>query len=199
MIIKQIISALDEGSFDVAIIIANSSCLWDSSYLEKFKTAVFNFHRKQMKGLFIWGDNSPFFAEANLLLPELCGTTLIGNTPGQRILSYGKADVPGEFDQESLIFAGVNFLYEGNTICYPEPLGELKVLATSSNGKPCIACLEREKGKHGRLLVDSGFTKLYPAFWSLAGQARYIINAIIWLVDIEGRFYEQKEKKNYEK
>jgi len=56
--------------------------------------------------------------------------------------------------------------------------------------------LEREKGKHGRLLVDTGFTKLYPEYWSLAGQARYIVNAIVWLVDIEGRFVEQEDKSS---
>jgi len=177
--LSQVISALESDTYDVCIVLSSSSRGIQEKDKERFKTAIFNFHRKQMKGLFIWGDNVPLFVEANILLPELCGATLVGNTYGCRILGYGKGSVPGEFDAEHLVFAGVNYLHEGDTICYPEPLGQLKVLATSSNGQPCIACLDREEGKHGRLLVDTGFTKLYSQYWSLAGQSRYIINCIV--------------------
>jgi len=114
------------------------------------------------------------------------GTTITGNTPGQRVLGYGKPNVPGEFDAEHLIFAGINYLYEGNTICYPESDGKLTHLATSSDGKPVISFMDSTTD-HGRVIVDTGFTKLYCS-WESAGQARYVVNATVYLVDVDRRF-----------
>ena len=77
---------------------------------------------------------------ANIVLPEIAGLVIIshfltlkqilnikysciitGNDYGDQTLVYGDANEPGRFDSEHLIFSGVNSLYEGVTICYPNP------------------------------------------------------------------------------
>jgi len=152
----------------------------------EFTKAVLNFHNKN-RGLMIWGDNDPLFYHANLVLPEIAKCKLIGNDMCDQTLTYGDPNTIGCFDNTHICFSGVNNLYEGVTICYPDQIGKLRVLATSTYGEPCIACLESTSST-GRVIVDTGFTKLYPQFWSTAGQARYIVNACVWLVDVERRF-----------
>jgi hypothetical protein len=174
-----------ENNFDVTWIISSSSSTLSAEEQKDFISAVLNFHRSG-RGLFIYGDNDPWYLHANWILPEIAGTRLVGNTPGQRVLGYGNGKVPGEFDAENLIFAGINYLFEGITICYPESEGKLTHLATSSDGKPCISFMESTP-EHGRVLVDNGFTKLYLQ-WDGAGQARYVVNGTVYLVDVERRF-----------
>jgi len=113
-------------------------------------------------------------------------------------LGYGKPDSPGEFNEESIIFAGLNYLYEGITICYPvmgdgssivDADTKLKVLATSTDGNPCIAFIESTE-TNGRVILDTGFTKMYAGYWESAGQSRYVINSAVYLIDVERRFGE---------
>jgi len=176
---------LSQTSFDVTWIISNSSTSLSASEQAQFKAAVLNFHRSG-RGLFIYGDNDPWYVQANWILPDIVGTTLVGNTPGSRVLSYGNSKLPGEFDSENLIFSGINYLFEGITICYPAGDGKLTHLATSSDGKACISFMDSTP-EHGRVLVDTGFTKLYLQ-WDGAGQARYVVNGTVYLVDVERRF-----------
>jgi len=147
-------------------------------------------HHKARKGLFLWGDNDPYNIHANLVLPHLVNCTLGGCDTSQQLLAYGSPTVSKQFDQSHLVFAGVNSLYEGHTICFPSPSKgktsyDLQVLATSSDNKPCILCRD-SSDKAGRILVDTGFTKLYMQ-WTTAGQSRYVVNASVWLVDVENR------------
>jgi hypothetical protein len=46
----------------------------------------------------------------------LAGVELVEDTPGARVMAYGKATTPGEFDAECFLFAGINYLYEGITV-----------------------------------------------------------------------------------
>jgi len=174
-----------QTSFDVAWIISNSSTSLSLSEQQDFKSAVLNFHRSG-RGLFIYGDNDPFYVQPNWILPDIVDTKLVGCTDGARVLSYGNSKLPGEFDSENLIFSGINYLFEGVTICYPEEDGKLTHLATSSDGKACISFMDSTP-EHGRVLVDTGFTKLYSQ-WDAAGQARYVVNGTVYLVDVERRF-----------
>jgi hypothetical protein len=184
---REFIRQLKNGanSFDVTWIVPTSDTTLNSVEQEEFKTLVLNYHRTG-RGLFIYGDNSPYFLQANWILPDLVGTTLVGDTPGDRVLSYGNGKTAGEFDANHLIFAGINYLYEGVTICYPQTDGKLTHLATSSDGHPCISFLESTP-EHGRVLLDTGFTKLSYS-WNSAGQARYVVNVTVYLVDVERRF-----------
>lgn len=189
---KQFIQQLrSEPGFDVAWIISNSSSRLSTDEQKDFVSAVINFHRSG-RGLFIFGENAPYFVQANWVLPEIAGTVLCGDTPGARVLGYGSAKTAGEFDSEHLIFAGINYLYEGITICYPQSDGKLTHLATSSDNHPCISFLDSTE-EHGRVLVDSGFTKLYCS-WDSAGQARYVVNGTVYLVDVERRFDDNLQR-----
>jgi len=181
----QFIKLLKNKPYDVTWIISNSETTLSLSEQDEFKTAVLNFH-KSGRGLFIYGDNEPWTLHANWVLPDLVGTKISGDTPGRRVLGYGKPNVAGEFDSEHLIFAGINYLYEGATICYPEGDGKLTHLATSTDGHPVISFMDSTPG-YGRVLVDNGFTKLYMS-WDSAGQARYVVNGTVYLVDVERRF-----------
>jgi len=179
---NEFINKISTHTHDVAWIISNERIDYNKS---KFEDEVLKFHRSG-RGLFIFGDNDPYYAHANVVLPAIANTRLVGNTPGCRVLSFGNPKTAGEFDESSLIFAGINYLLEGNTICYPESDGKLTHLATSTNNHPCISFLDSTK-EHGRVVVDSGFTKLYCS-WLDAGQARYVINVCVYLVDVENRF-----------
>jgi len=179
---SEFIGKLKNNEHDVAWIISGYIANCNEN---EFREAVMRFHESG-RGLFIFGDNTPFFVHANMVLPALVGTRLVGDTPGNRVLSYGNPKTPGEFDENSLIFGGINYLFEGITICYPESDGKLTHLATSTNEKPCISFLDSTE-QHGRLVVDCGFTKLYKD-WTSAGQARYVVNVCVYLVDVERRF-----------
>jgi hypothetical protein len=75
----------------------------------------------------IWADNDPYFTHANLILPEIADCKLEGNDYAATIINYGKANENGKFDANHLIFAGINNLYEGITICYPNKQEKLQV------------------------------------------------------------------------
>jgi len=185
---NNFIELLKEDKFDVVWLI--SGHIKNDSFDDKeFKNAVLNYH-KTGKGLFIYGDNEPYFLHANIVLPELVGCSLQGNNVGNKTLSFGSTREKGQFDQEHLIFAGINNLYEGSTICYPDKDSKLTTLAVGTDGEPCILCCEKGQSNFndgGRIVVDTGFTKLYRQYWASAGQARYVVNASVWLVDLEGR------------
>jgi len=184
----QFLELLKEDKWDV-VWIAGCRRTYDQFSQEEFTNAIIKFHRSG-KGLFILGDNDPYFVHCNMILPSLVGCSLIGNTTGNKTMKFGSVKTIGEFDQEHLIFAGINNLFEGVTICYPNVVSKLIPIAMSTDGNPCILCCERGNSNYedgGRIVVDSGWTKLYHSYWASAGQARYVVNATVWLVDLEGR------------
>jgi hypothetical protein len=186
--VGEFINRLNQAVDDVAWIISNSTV---SGNVSKFKEAVINYHRKG-RGLMIWGDNEPYFSHANIVLPDLVGCTLTGNDYGDKVIGYGDKSERGKFDNSHMIFAGINNLYEGITICYPTiESHKLHTLATSTDNNPCILNCDKGQSNYndgGRIVVDTGFTKLFSNYWASAGQARYVVNASVWLVDLEGRF-----------
>jgi len=196
---QQFIDGLNSDSYDAAWLISDHTDPFPTLKQELVK-AILSFHQRG-RGLLIWADNDPYYVQANYALKALCECELVGNTYGDRVMSYGKHDTPGEFDEESIIFAGISYLYEGITICYPQlvdgtPLkdseSKLKILATSSDGFPCICKIDSTESS-GRVIVDTGFTKMYSGYWTSAGQARYVINSAVYLIDVERRFGESVE------
>jgi len=189
---NQLIKALkdDMTRYDTIWIIGHHQQI-DQYDMKEFSNLLIEYH-KTGRGLFILGDNDPHYFQCNLVLPQLVGCFLTGNKYGDKTLKYGVSDRYGEFDSEHLIFAGINNLHEGITICYPDnESNKLKTLATGTDGRPCILCCERNQSNFengGRIVVDSGWTKLARMYWAHAGQARYVVNACVWLVDLEGRF-----------
>jgi len=186
---RQLIDCLVSKQHDVAWIISQGHDI-AIDLKDEFINAVESFYNSN-RGLMLWADNTPYLVQASYILERIAGATLINDTPGNRVLSYGDPKVPGEFDQEHIIFAGLNYLYEGVTICYPVDFenqeSKLITLATSSNNFPCICYIDSSE-QHGRLVLDTGWTKIYDSYWNSAGQARYVINSTVYLVDIERRF-----------
>jgi len=155
----------------------------------RFVDACEKFH-KTGRGILLWADNGPFVYHANLVLKRLMKTELGGNTPGQKTLTSGDGSEKQKFDSNHLVMSGITRLYEGTTISYPlVGLGDLQVLATSSDNHPVICYASNQPhGKldtsRGRLMVDCGFTRLWVEF-SEAGTSRYISNATIWLLGLD--------------
>jgi len=138
----------------------------------------------------LWADNGPFVYHANLVLKRLMKTELGGSTPGQKSLTAGTGKDKQTFDGKHLVTSGITQLYEGTTVSYPlVGLGDLQVLATSSDGHPVICYADNQpRGKlvttRGRVMVDCGFTRLWVEF-NEAGTSRYIANSTIWMLGID--------------
>jgi uncharacterized protein YegL len=129
-------------------------------------------------GLAIWADNEPFYADANLLAQALMGSSFAGNVEADRVMVPGPEPSAGRFIEHQLT-QGVNNLYEGITICTIRPAPGLTVLGQSHDGQLCLGCFERE-GQ--RIVLDTGFTKLYPdRLHRSAGLGRYLSNIAFWL------------------
>lgn len=130
------------------------------------------------KGIYIWGDNWPYYADANLISKKLFGIEMSGNDYGCKVLSK-KSGNTGFIDHE--ITHGLDFLYEGDTIATFKNMGDLTPLIYSSSGRVVTLFYEKE---NRRAIVDGGFTRLYVN-WDTAGTARYVKNTAAWLVNYE--------------
>jgi len=138
------------------------------------------------KGLYIWGDNQPYYADANFLTQKIFGTTMSGNLPaGQTVGISGESSNRAGIVEGHLIATGVENMYEGITIATVEATQELSPLVYGSADNLVTAIYEKD-GK--RAIIDGGFTRLYYA-WDTAGTGRYVKNAAAWLVNYE-RFGE---------
>ena len=133
---------------------------------------------KSGNGLFLLTDNSPLFADANLIASKLLGTHFSGDKMADKIMEPGKELKPGVFIEHPLT-QGINQLYEGITICTVEPAPHIQVLAKSHDGQNCIACYDHQ---NVRAVLDTGFTKFYDSYFNrTAGTARYVRNIAFWL------------------
>src|SRR5688500_13270204 len=104
----------------------------------------------------------------------------MSKTPGNKILTEGDPKSK-QFFGRHLITAALEQLYEGYTISYPDPSkrdSKLSTLATSSYSHPVILYGSNEDdrfnpglvaSKYGRVVVDTGFTKLWKE-WDTAGK-----------------------------
>ncbi|GIF23111.1 uncharacterized protein YegL [Actinoplanes tereljensis] len=139
-------------------------------------------------GLAIWADNEPFYADANLLAKALIETGFSGNKQADHVMVPGSEHSPGFFIEHQLT-QGVNNLYEGITICTIHPAPGVTILGQSHDGQQCLGCYEDE---NRRIVLDTGFTKLYPdRLHRSAGLGRYLSNIAFWLArgsrDVEYR------------
>jgi len=166
----------------------------------KFVEEVTKFHLAG-KGVFLWSDNDPAIYHTNLLLKSILpGLSVIGNTPGGKVLhpqptaSHSKQPDRGHFARH-LLTTGIVSLYEGITISYPDLNGffntkkvlpEITIIGQSTDNYPCFFCVE-DPGK-GRLVVDCGYTKIFDRLWGeTAGTERYVRNCAVWLLGLEAR------------
>jgi hypothetical protein len=141
-------------------------------------------------GVYIWGDNAPYYADANLVGQALLGTTMEGDLQGNEVVPLLKEKNGKKVGvlRQHLLTTGLEFLYEGITIATIQPGNELTPLLYGSAGN-LVAAFHDRGGK--RAIFDGGFTRLYNK-WDTAGTARYVKNAAAWLVNVE-RFGQVKK------
>jgi hypothetical protein len=129
-------------------------------------------------GMFILGDNDPFFKDANVILPKLGLPTLRGNEPGGQVVKERTSK--GGFKRHP-ITTGLMSLYEGITVSVlPEDvvtrLGMVDIVREHQSDKISVAYLEAQEG-NGKVVVDGAFTRLFSDSWhKTTGTARFVTN-----------------------
>jgi hypothetical protein len=134
------------------------------------------------KGVYIWGDNSPFHADANFLAQKLVGVSMSGGFQGGQNVAFKTDATKSGMKENHLITTGLEYVFEGITISkLADPDNKLTPLIWSTDGNVVTAIYENQ-GQ--RLILDGGFTRLY-CNWETAGTGRYVKNAAAWLVNYE--------------
>jgi hypothetical protein len=133
------------------------------------------------RGVYIWGDNEPYYTDANAVAEALFGAKMLGNLPGG--VTVGMLDSPkkGGVLRNHLLSTGLEHVFEGITIATLQPNDALTPLIYGSAGNLVTAFYDRG-GK--RAILDGGFTRLY-CNWDTAGTGRYVKNAAAWLANYE--------------
>lgn len=157
-------------------LISTYECMLTHEYIE----LISNFFNEG-KGLYIWGDNEPYFADANVLLKRLFDCTMFGNTWGEKMINIKTDGNKSGIIPQHPISTGIENFYEGSTVA---TVGESKMLTPMVYGSAgnVIASVYDREGK--RAIVDGGFTRLYY-MWHSAGTPRYVVNAAAWLANYE--------------
>jgi hypothetical protein len=157
-------------------------------------------------GVYIWGDNDPYYVDANRVANALIpGLRMEGNLAGTVVMgiAYGDHRDAG-LRLGHLVTTGIERLYEGVTIAtvqftkargrneelYDGPGGPSRAPALPAgftpilygSAKNLVTVAYEKDGK--RLIMDGGFTRL-AVNWDDAGTARYVKNAAAWLVNAE--------------
>jgi hypothetical protein len=132
------------------------------------------------RGLYIWGDNEPYYHDANCVAHAVFGSGMRGDTRGDKTVTLQKEPgAPGFVSH--LITTGLEYLYEGVTIASIDANPQLKPLIYGS-AKNVVVALYDADGK--RAIIDGGFTRLFVK-WDTAGTGRYVANAAGWLANFE--------------
>jgi hypothetical protein len=140
-------------------------------------------------GVYIFGDNEPYYADANALGSALLGVTMLGNVPGGQSVGRREGDAKAGLIPGHLLTTGLENIFEGITIATIQPNKVLTPLIYGSANNLVTGFYEKD-GK--RLIFDGGFTRLY-CNWDTAGTGRYVKNAAAWLANVE-RFGSQVSK-----
>lgn len=135
----------------------------------------------QGKGVYLWADNDPFYADVNPIIKDLFGSTMSGNYIGEQVIGVQKHIKDVGIVAGHLISTGISNFYEGVTISNVTMTQYIKPLVYSSDKKVVTAYSDVD-GK--RLLIDGGFTRLCVD-WDSAGTDRYVVNAAGWLGNFE--------------
>ena len=136
---------------------------------------------KAGRGVYIWGDNDPWFKDANVILQRLYGISMFGDVPGGKNISIQTTqNGPGIIAGHPIGTGIINF-YEGVTIATIPCRGTLRPLVYGSAGNIVTAYDDSDRC---RLLADGGFTRLYVDT-DKAGTERYVVNAAVWLANLE--------------
>ncbi|MEO9194725.1 MAG: hypothetical protein ABI445_13805 [Polyangia bacterium] len=141
-------------------------------------------------GVYIWGDNAPYYADANYVAQALVGTTMSGDVPGDQVMPLQLKLGHVGLMPNHLLSTGLEHLYEGITIATIAPNQTMKGLLYGSADNLVTAYYD---ANGHRAILDGGFTRLYNK-WDTAGTGRYVKNAAAWLTNVE-RFGKQVSKQ----
>lgn len=133
------------------------------------------------KGVYIWGDNEPYYADANAVANYLFDAEMLGNLPGNVVVGLNNKGNNIGLTPKHLITTGLEYVYEGITIATIQENKLLVPIIYGHEGNLVTAVFDRD-GK--RAILDGGFTRLYCS-WDNAGTGRYVKNAAAWLVNYE--------------
>ena len=134
------------------------------------------------KGVYLWGDNDPYHADADFIAEKLIGASMSGYYMGNQNVTFKTDSVVSGMRKDHLITTGLQNVFEGITISQiHDPNQMLTPLIWSTDGNVVTAILDDQQH---RLIIDGGFTRLY-CNWDTAGTGRYIKNAAAWLVNVE--------------
>lgn len=133
--------------------------------------------------LYLWGDNQPYYADANLVMKRLFGGdfTMAGNLPGGQVVHEISPARKG-FNAH-LVTTGLVHLFEGITVAsLEEPVADRYGFAPLLYGSAgnLITAVREPTPACGAVMVDTAFTRLYCQ-WDEAGSARYVCNAACFL------------------
>jgi uncharacterized protein YegL len=133
------------------------------------------------RGIYIWGDNDPYYIDANKVAACLLKTQMYGDVPGDHVVRIqSKQGSPG-LAANHPITTGLECLYEGITIATVKGPERLTPVVVGSAGNLVVAAYDAD-GK--RAVIDGGFTRLFYK-WDTAGTGRYVKNAAAWLTNYE--------------
>ncbi len=132
-------------------------------------------------GVYIWGDNLPYYADANALGTALLGVEMTGDVPGGQAVGMQKAPNKMGVRPNHLLTTGIETVYEGVTIATINTNQILTPIIWGSADNIVTSVFEKD---NKRAIFDGGFTRLYIG-WETAGTARYIKNAAAWLANVE--------------
>ena len=133
------------------------------------------------KGVYIWGDNQPYYADANYVSKALIDVEMTGNLMGNTVVNLQMEEKKAGVMPNHLITTGLQYVYEGITIATLSDNKDLTPIIYGSADNLVTAVYEKD-GK--RLILDGGFTRLFIN-WDTAGTGRYVKNAAAWLVNYE--------------
>lgn len=145
-------------------------------------------------GVYIWGDNQPYYADANVVAKALFGTEMLGDVPGDQVVGLQQKGHARGLKPNHLLTTGLAHLYEGITIATIQPNQVLEPLLYGHEDNLVSAYFDKG-GK--RAILDGGFTRLYLK-WDTAGTGRYVKNAAAWLANYE-RFGNQVVSTKWKK
>ena len=72
-------------------------------------------------GVYIWGDNEPYYGDANALGKALLGVTMLGNVMGDQVVGRKEAGMKSGLIPGLLLTTGLENIYEGITIATIQP------------------------------------------------------------------------------
>ena len=132
-------------------------------------------------GVYIWGDNEPYYADANKVAEALFGGSMEGDTYGAQPVGIQVNESSPGIREGHDVTTGLETVYEGITIATLAEQSNLTPLIYGSANNLVSAAYEKD-GK--RAILDGGFTRLYNK-WETAGTDRFIKNAAVWLVNVD--------------